>query len=298
MTTRKAMLAVLLALLPAIVASGIVFGYRALALIVVCGAVCVITEAAFQYFTGRKVCIQDGSALLSGVLLALILPANLPFYQAVVGSAFAMLFGKHLFGGLGRNIWNPALLGRAFLMAAYPVSMTNYPRLPDAVTQATPLAAMKFNQEPTSLLSLFFGNVSGSLGETSAVALIIGGVLLIWLRYADWRIPTGMLGAVIAITGANWVIRQGQVASPLFHLLSGGLLIGAFFMATDPVTTPVTKLGRWIFGLGVGFLVALIRLKGGYPEGVMFAILLMNSVRPLLDRLTVPKTFGQKRVAK
>lgn len=298
LTTRKAMGAVIVALLPAIAASGIVFGYRALALIVICGAACVMTEGLFQSLTGRRVLVQDGSALLSGVLLALLLPANLPFYQAVVGSFFAMIFGKHLFGGLGRNIWNPALLGRALLMAAYPVTMTSYPTLPDAITQATPLAAMKFNQEMTPVFRLLLGNVSGSLGETSAAALIIGGVFLLWLRYADWRIPTGMLGSVVVITGANWIIRQGEVASPLFHLLSGGLLIGALFMATDPVTTPVTRLGRWIFGIGAGVLVALIRLKGGYPEGVMFAILLMNSVRPLLDRWTVPKTFGEIKVAK
>jgi len=294
LTTQKAMRGVLIGLAPAIVAAVFVFGVRALALILVCGAVCLGSEFACQKLAKGPITITDYSALLTGVLLALILPSNLPFYQAVAGAIFAILVGKMIFGGLGRNIWNPALLGRAFLMAAYPVDMTTYPALTaDATTSATPLSAMKFSQIGTSISDLFFGNVSGSLGETSALALIIGGVFLLWFKYADWRIPTGMIGTVVAITGGAWMFSQGQFPSPLFHLLSGGLLIGAFFMATDPVTSPVTKRGRWIFGFGAGVFAALIRLKGGYPEGVMFGILLMNSVRPLLDRWTVPKTFGQ-----
>lgn len=298
LTTRKAMFGVIFALVPAMVASLIFFKLDAVRLYLTCCVFCVASEALVQRFRGRKIAVFDGSALLTGILLAMILPPKLPIYAAAMGSIFAIVLGKQMFGGLGYNIWNPALLGRAFLTAAYPVAMTTWTQpFTDATTQATPLAAMKYNQVGTPLMDLLTGNISGSLGETSALALILGGLFVVLAGYADWRIATGMLATVFCVTGLRFLAGAEGAASPVFHLLSGGMLIGAFFMATDPVTSPMTKAGRWIFGIGSGALVVLIRVFGGYPEGVMYAILLMNSVRPLLDRWTVPKTFGQKAKA-
>ena len=298
LTTQKAMFGVVIGLVPAMVASVIFFGARAAVLLGVCSVSCVASEALVQRLRKRKMAVMDGSALLTGILLALVLPPALPVYAAIIGSVFAIVIGKQLFGGLGCNIFNPALLGRAFLTGAYPVLLTTWssPNFADATTSATPLAAMKFSQEGTPLLNLLLGNVSGSLGETSAVALIIGGAFILVFGYADWRIPTGMLGTVFCLGGLAWILGGGKYPSPAFHLLSGGLLIGALFMATDPVTSPVTKAGRWIFGVAAGVLVLLIRLWGGYPEGVMFSVLIMNSVRPLLDRWTIPRTFGQVKL--
>jgi electron transport complex protein RnfD len=262
--------------------------------------------------------------VVTGLLLALVLPPRLFPTQVAGGSAgaaeltwlgvvtigavFGIAIGKQVFGGLGSNIFNPALIGRAFLMAAFPTFLTTW-TMPvtldavsaatssaaDAVTGATPLAAWKFAQHMTPLAKLFLGNIPGSLGETSALALLLGGLFLLVKRYADWRTPVGMLGTVAALTGGLWLYDPKHYASPAFHLLAGGLLLGAFFMATDPVTTPVTKVGRWVFGIGAGALTVLIRLKGGLPEGVMYSILLMNSVTPLVNRFTRPRQFGEQR---
>ncbi|MCK4429737.1 MAG: RnfABCDGE type electron transport complex subunit D, partial [Candidatus Aminicenantes bacterium] len=212
--------------------------------------------------------------------------------------------GKQVFGCLGHNIFNPALVGRAFLQTAFPVAMTTW--LPPAmlkvntVTFATPLDNLKFQDAVaqgtlTSLKDLFLGNVGGCLGETSALALLLGAIYLFYKRAIDWRIPVGIICALTVFTGIFWLANPDKYASPLFHILAGGLLIGAFFMATDMVTSPITPLGSWIYALGIGIMVGLIRLFGGYPEGVMYSILFMNTFVPLLNRYTRPRILGERR---
>lgn len=285
---------VLLALLPAVGASVYFFGLRALFLVAVSGATCVVSEAAFQKLRKKPITITDGSALVTGVLLALVLPPGLPLWAAALGSAVAIILGKQIFGGLGHNIFNPALVGRAFLLVTFPKFMTSWikPISLDAVTTATPLGLMKFDGIQTGLYDLFLGNVSGSLGETSALCIIIGGAYLFIRKCMDWRIPVGFLGSVALLGWIFSMVDSSRFPSAGFHLLSGGLMIGAIFMATDPVTTPVTKVGRWIFGLGCGIIVVIIRLFGGMPEGVTFTILIMNAATPLVNIVTKPRRFG------
>jgi len=238
---------------------------------------------------GRKF-VMDGSAVITGLLLALCLPPKLPLWMAAIGAAFAIAFAKCAFGGLGYNIFNPALIGRAFLMASWPVAMTTWtkPLTYDAITTATPLGLWKMQNIATPSINLALGNVSGCIGETSAIAILIGGVFLIAKRYIDWRTPLSYIGTVAVLT---FVLGQ----DPLFHILAGGLFLGAFFMATDYVTTPVTRKGRIIFGVGAGVIVVVIRLIGGYPEGVCYSILLMNAFTPLIDRHVRPQVYGVKR---
>ena len=314
-TVAGTMRGVLIGLAPAVAASIYFFQLHAVLLILTCVAACCATEAVFQKLRRKPVALSDWSAVVTGVLLALVLPPRLFPVQvaggtdlaaeatwlgvAVIGSVFAIAVVKQLFGGLGSNVFNPALMGRAFLMAAFPGFLTTWTHpvsltALDAVTEATPLAAWKFGLTPTPLVNLLLGNVPGSLGETCALALIIGGIYLIVAGHADWRIPLAMLATVAALTGGLWLLDSQQYASPVFHLFAGGLMLGAFFMATDPVTTPVTKVGRWVFGIGAGALVVLIRIKGGLPEGVMYSILLMNAVTPLINRYTRPKQLGDR----
>ncbi len=237
--------------------------------------------------------MNEPSALLTGILLALTLPPSFPLWAAVLGTIFAIIIGKQIFGGLGYNIFNPALIGRAFLVATFPVLMTSWvnPFTIDAVTTATPLGLLRFQSQSTPLLPLFLGNVSGSLGETSALALLIGGAFLLIKKHIDWRTPLAYLLTVALMSGIFYLINP-LYGSPLLHLLAGGLMIGVFFMATDPVTTPLAKQGRWLFGLGAGAIVVIIRNWGGYAEGVMFSILLMNAFTPLLDRYIKPRVLG------
>ena len=300
------MYGVCFALLPAALAGIYFFLWKALALMIICIVSCVITEAIFQRLRGKKIRVGDGSAILTGLLLAMIIPPDLPLWAAALGSVFAIGIGKECFGGLGCNIFNPALLGRAFLSAAFPAFMTVYTKPyavtslaaakaalgVDAVTTATPLGLMKFEGAATDTMSVFLGNVAGSVGETSAIALLIGGAFLIIKKYADWRIPLAYIGTTALFGGIMYMISPDSYPSVAFQLLSGGLLIGAIFMATDPVTSPVTKKGRWIFAIGCAFLTVTIRLWGGLPEGVMYAILLMNAVTPIINKLTRPKRFG------
>lgn len=282
----KIMWSVILALLPAVLASLYYFKMNALVVILVSIAGCVITEFLCQKARGQSPTLSDGSAILTGLLLALTLPPTFPWWGVLVGSAVAIGLGKQVFGGLGYNPFNPALVGRAFLLAAYPVLMTTW--VVDGSTTATPLNLMKMEGIKTDYWRLFIGNIGGSLGETSALALLLGASYLIYKGYINWRIPAGMIGTVFVLT---WWLQQ----DPVFHLFSGGLILGAFFMATDLVTSPVTKLGRWIFGIGAGLIVVIIRLWGGYPEGVMYAILLMNTTVPLLNRYTRPRSLGEVR---
>ncbi len=297
LTVGRLMWGVIIALSPALAASIYFFGLQAVKLIAVCSSVSLVAEYIFLWLRGKSFPTEP-SALLSGLLLALILPPTLPLWSAALGAVFAIIVGKQIFGGLGYNIFNPALIGRAFLAATFPVLMTTWvkPFSLAAITTATPLGLMKFQSQSTSLIKLFYGYVGGSLGETSALALLIGGVYLLIRRYIDWRTPLSYLGTVALLSEIFYLISPHGHGTPLFSLLAGGLVLGAFFMATDPVTTPVNKLGRWIFGLGAGVVVVVIRNWGGYPEGVMFSILLMNAFTPLLDRYIKPKVFGSKEL--
>ena len=284
---------VLIALLPAVVASIHFFGIRAAMLIANCILSAVVTERIILLLRKKPSAISDYSAIVTGLLLALTLPPSLPWYVASLGSIVAISIGKHIFGGLGANIFNPALIGRAFLMAAYPKMLTTFisPSSVDAISSATPLVLRKFSQVITPTSALFFGKVSGSLGETSAICLIIGGLYLLIRKVAGWRIPLSLL-LTTTITSAIFFFLNPSWGSVWFHLFAGGLLLGAFFMATDPVTTPTTKRGRYIFGIGCGVLTMIIRYFSGLGEGVMYSILFMNALTPLINRYTKPRRFG------
>jgi len=290
------------AVLPAAIMAVYYFGMAAVWMITVCVAAAVLSEAGVYYLKGEYFTVKDGSAVITGLLLALVLPPSFSLALAALGSVFAIVIGKQIFGGLGANIFNPALLGRAFLQASFPVAMTtwSFPNTAkynamDAITAATPLGQFKFEQITTNYLPLLSGNIGGSLGETSAIAILLGGIFLLVKKYADWRIPVSFLGSVFLLGGLFWIINPAQYPDPIFHLLSGGLLFGAFFMATDMVTTPITPKGAWVFGLGAGAVLIVIRLFGGLPEGVMYSILFMNAFTPLINRYTRPKIFGEVR---
>lgn len=312
-STPRLMLDVLIALLPLCAAAVWYFGLSALLILIVSSTTAVGTEALFS---ANRRSLRDGSALLTGLILALILPPAIPLWMVVVGAVSGIGLGKLVWGGLGDNLFNPALVGRAFLQAAFPTAMTTWSapstglagiaRLQsgtlaaplmhsgvDAVTTASPLALMKFEHRVTPLLALFSGNVPGSLGETSAGLIVLGGLYLWWRRAFDWRIPASILLSVALLSGAFYLAAPARYPSPLFMLFAGGLMFGAIFMATDPVTSPTTPRGAWIFGCGVGLLVVLIRLFGGLPEGVMYAILLMNASTPLIERAAQPRPFGR-----
>ncbi len=298
----KIMWSVVGALLPASAMAVYYFGLPALWMMAACTAAALATEVGVNRLRGERFTVKDGSAAITGLLLALTLPPSFPITLGALGSVFAIVVGKQVFGGLGYNIFNPALLGRAFLQASFPVAMTTW-SMPntakfsgmDAVTAATPLGQFKFEQIMTGYGDLFIGNIGGCLGETSTLAILLGGGFLLVKRYADWRIPTSFLGTVLLVGGLFWLIDPGQYPDPVFHLLSGGLMLGAFFMATDMVTSPITPKGSWIFGAGCGVILIVIRLYGGLPEGVMYSILLMNGVTPLINRYTRPKIFGEVR---
>ncbi len=299
-TVQRIMLDVIIALLPAAVASVYFFGIGALMVMLVSIGAAVAAEAAIQKIRNKPVTINDGSAVITGLLLALTLPPSLPLWMAAAGAVVAIGIGKQVYGGLGCNPFNPALVGRAFLIVSFPVQMTTWTspldgvtcatllgiKILDGVTCATPLGLLKMEGVKTGYMELFLGNVGGSLGETSALLLILGGAYLIYRGVIDWRIPVSYLGTVAVLT-----LVLGH--DPLFHLLAGGLMLGAFFMATDMVTTPLTRLGRIIFGIGAGVLVVIIRLYGGYPEGVLFSILLMNIFTPVIDKFIQPRIYGE-----
>ncbi len=292
-TTSKVMWGVIVALIPAVLASLYFFKAAAATLMIVCIISCAATEAVIRKLRGKNITISDGSAVVTGLLLAMVLPPKLPIWIAIVGSVISIGLGKEIFGGLGYNIFNPALIGRAFLMAAFPAHLTSWvnPQTIDAATRATPLGLMKFGGIGTGTMDLFLGNIAGSLGETSALALIVGGAYLIIRKYADWRIPLSYVLTTAVLGGIMHIIDPAN-PTVLFHILAGGLLLGAIFMATDPVTSPITKKGRWIFGIGCGVFTIVIRLWSGLPEGVMYAILLMNGITPLINRFTKPRRFG------
>lgn len=310
-TTSRIMWTVSAALLPATIMGGYFFGPRALFSVALCILASVLSEYIFQKALNKNIAVNDGSAFLTGLLLGLNLPPSVPFYIPFIGSFVAIVITKQLFGGLGYNIFNPALIGRAFLLISFPKLMTiwNEPTaafvLLDAQTSATPLGILKeegpaklievFGNQANLYSQLFVGHRAGSIGETSAVALLIGAAFLLYKRYITWHIPFSFLGtaAIIAwIFGGKGSLFTGD---PLLHLISGAMLLGAFYMATDYVTSPSVKSGQILFGVGCGFLTMLIRLKGGYPEGVMFAILIMNCFAPLIDRGFKSKIFGAQK---
>jgi Na+-translocating ferredoxin:NAD+ oxidoreductase subunit D len=310
-STARIMWTVVATLMPVVAAATYFFGPGALLVVGAAVAGAVGTERVF----GRGGALADGSAAITGILLGLTLPPGMPLWMAFLGGAFGIGFGKVVFGGLGQNVFNPALVGRAFLQAAFPAAITTWaapggswwslrgdnlalpfmaPRA-DLVTEATPLGRMKFEQETTATLDLMLGSTGGSLGETAGVLILLCGGYLAWKRYLDWRIPTGILLTVAAFSGVLHGIDPARYASPAFMLFSGGLMLGAVYMATDMVTSPVTRKGAWIFAVGIGALVVLIRTWGGLPEGVMYAILLMNALVPFINRYTRPRVFGTGR---
>jgi electron transport complex protein RnfD len=310
-TTPRIMWSVVLALAPVVGAAAWHFGPGALLLVAASTLGALVPERLF----GRGT-LLDGSAAITGILLGLTLPPGLPLWMAFLGGVFAIGFGKMVFGGLGRNVFNPALLGRAFLQAAFPVALTTWappggpwwtlrgdplalpllsPAAADTVTGATPLGLMKFERTGTDLSDLLLGSTGGSLGETSALVILLCGAFLALRNHLDWRIPASILGTVALFAGILHLLDPERHPGPLFMLLSGGLVLGAVFMATDMVTSPVTHRGRWIFGIGIGVLVVVIRTWGGLAEGVMYAILLMNALVPFLNRATEPRVFGAGR---
>jgi len=291
------------ALAPAALISVYIFGWCSLGVLLVAILSAVITEALIQRCRRQPVTVSDGSAFMTGMLLAFNLPANAPLWLPAVGGVFAIAIGKQAFGGLGRNIFNPALAGRAFLMAAWPQRMTAFmrPFSVDAVTQATPLMLLKEGKASgladmgLDYFDLFMGFRGGSLGEVCGLALVLGGVYLLWRRIISWHTPVSF---ILAAGAFGWIFGSPDgffKGDFLFQILSGGLLLGAIFMATDYVTSPITNKGQLVFGTCCGLLTGVIRRWGGYPEGVCYAILIMNAAVPLIDRFVKPRRYGVTR---
>ncbi len=297
-TTRRMMFDVIGALVPVLAVAIYVFRWYAVQQVGVAVVSCLVFEWLLTKWRGRTPTLGDGSAALTGLILGLSLPWSAPWYVAVIAAGVAIGLGKIVFGGLGQNIFNPAMVGRAFVMICFPAALgaAAY-QLPshalEVVTKATPLTAVKQLGEPSDLIALLVGTTNGSLGETSAIACLIGGLYLVLRRTASWEIPAGTILAVAVITGIAYLFDPANPQlNPLHHLTGGALLFGAFFIATDPVSSPLTPKGKWIFGLGLGAFVMLLRLASGYPEGLMFAVLLMNAVTPLINRWTIPTPVG------
>lgn len=308
-STQSLMRDVLVALIPALAVSTMVYGLDVLKVTAIAVVSCLLIEYLIQKFLlGVKPTLSNLSAVVTGVLLAFNLPSNIPWWIIVVGAVVAIGVGKMTFGGLGRNPFNPALVGRVFLLIAYPVQMTSFPQptmngYVDALSGATPLAAVKaaaasgeISLANIDLLNMFSGAMAGSMGEIAAMALLVGGAYMLWRKVITWHIPVAVLGTMAVFAFVVALCQGGDTALlyelPAFHLLAGGALLGAIFMATDYVTSPMTAKGMIIYGIGIGLLTMIIRLWGAYPEGMSFAILLMNSVTPLIDKYIKPKRFG------
>lgn len=317
-SVSKLMYGVIIAMLPALAASIFFYGYGAIYLTLVSVASCVLFEYLIQKFILKtEVRITDGSAIVTGILLAFNLPSSLPVHIIIIGALVAIGVGKLTFGGLGNNPFNPALVGRVFLLLSFPTRMTKYAIAAkfdtpliistdqlDASTGATPLGLVKeglkngesiatvFDKNGLDYGNMFWGNIGGSIGEIAAVALIVGLAYMLIRKIITWHIPISVIGSVALFTGILWLINPGTNADPLFHILTGGLLIGAIFMATDYVTSPMVPKAQIIYGLGIGIITVLIRVYGAYPEGMSFAILIMNGFTPLLNRYVKPRRFG------
>ena len=294
--TSRLMLDVVLALLPALLVGAYVLGIRALMVALVSVAAAIVTELCYGWVLKKRNTVIDCSAMVTGLLFAMTLPVSVPYWVAAAGSAFAILAAKLMFGGLGQNIFNPALLARAAVMVLFPASLTRYPALGvDAVTSATPLHHMVMPALPEeSILDMFLGNCPGSIGEISALALILGGVYLVTRKVISARIPLAYIGSVALLT-LVFHKTDDALSWMLYSLFSGGLLLGAIFMATDYVTSPVTKRGQIVYGIGCGALTVLFRYYGLFPEGVTYAILLMNLCVWTIDRYTAPRIYGHRK---
>lgn len=309
-STQKIMYRVVFAMIPALAWSVFVFGFDALRVTLLAVVACMAFEYLIQkYILKTTPSLTDGSALITGMLLAFNVPAGLPWWIIVIGALAAMGIGKLSFGGLGSNVFNPALVGRVFLLISFPAQMTSWPvtRMAgavDTVSTATPLALIKEgvkNGVPISQLQglpdiqdMVLGLSAGSLGEISALLLIIGGLYMLWKKVITWHIPVSIILTVAVVAGVFWLIDPETYINPLYQVLSGGLMLGAIFMATDMVTSPMTPKGQIIYGIGIGVITISIRMFGSYPEGISFAILIMNAVTPLLNYYIKPKRFGGK----
>ncbi|MEK7240282.1 MAG: RnfABCDGE type electron transport complex subunit D [Gemmatimonadota bacterium] len=307
-STPRIMWTVAASLVPVIAASMFFFGISSLLVVLAATLGALLTER----FLGRPRSLRDGSAMITGLLLGLSLPPGIPLWMAALGGFFGIAFGKAIWGGLGQNGFNPALIGRAFLQTAFPVAITTWPTpggnfftlkgdlfavpfmhpVSDVVTSATPLGLFKFEQTLTSVVNLVLGTTGGSVGETSAIVILICGAFLAWKGYLNWRSPVSIILTVLVLGQLLHWINPVRSADGLFHVFSGGLMLGAVYMATDMVTVPTTNKGRWLFGACVGAIVVIIRVYGGLPEGVMYAILIMNAFTPLINRATQPTVFG------
>ena len=313
--TQKIMYRVILALVPALLVAIYYFGWYALRLTIVTVAACMLTEWLIQKFILKgPLTINDGSAAVTGLLLAFNVPANLPIWMAIAGSVVAIGIGKMPYGGLGKNPFNPALVGRVFMLVSFPTAMTTWPKaapifqngfFTDAVTGPTPLGLLKEAGVGTlaesgdmQFLDMVLGNRGGAFGEVCAIALLIGAIYLIIRKVIDWQTPLSILLTVFVFTGICYLIDPTHYIAPWYHLVYGGLLLGAFFMATDMVTTPMTIKGKILFGFGVGMITVVIRLWGAYPEGVSFAILIMNAFTPLINKAFKPQVFGVVKPSK
>jgi|SRR5574344_713155 Na+-translocating ferredoxin:NAD+ oxidoreductase subunit D len=303
-SVEKKMYNVLIALIPAYLSALYFFGLGALIVSLISVASCVLFEYLIQKFILKvKPTIYDGSAILTGLLLAFNLPSNLPWWMVVIGAFVAIGLGKMCFGGIGNNPLNPALVGRVFLLISFPAAMTTWPKpLPfsmnyiDAETAATPLSIIKYKLEGMpSQMDLLIGQIGGSLGEISAIALLIGGIYLLASRTITWHIPVSIISTILVFTGIMHAVDPATYANPLTQILCGGILLGAIFMATDYVTSPMSHSGQIIYGIGIGIITVVIRLFGAYPEGMSFAILIMNAVTPLLNNYIKPKRFGGRQ---
>lgn len=312
-TTRKLMLGVVLALIPALAASIYFFGWGAIIVTITAVLSCVLFEYLIQRFLLKKaITITDGSAVVTGLLLAFNLPSNFPVVLVVLGSLVAIGVAKMTFGGLGNNPFNPALVGRVFMLVSFPVQMTSWPvpsgfgtGYADAVTGATPLAVIKagikggeqvsalMDQVP-SHMQLFYGYMGGSMGEIAGAALLIGFAYMLIRKIITWHIPVSVIGSFLIFTAILWLAAPEKNADPLFHLLTGGILLGAIYMATDYVTSPMNPKAMIIYGCGIGIITVVIRVFGAYPEGVSFAILIMNAFVPLMNTYIKPKRFGEE----
>lgn len=308
-STQKIMYRVVYAMIPAMIWGIIVFGLDAVRVGLISIVSCLAVEFLIQKFILKiKPAITDGSALITGILLAFNVPSNIPWWIIIIGAVVAIAIGKISFGGLGANIFNPAILGRVFLLISFPVQMTSWPTNKlagiDSVTSATPLGILKEgikNGTPISqiqglpnLNDMMIGIDNGSLGEISAIVLILGGLYLLWKKVITWHIPVSILVTVLVVSGIFWTINPATYVNPLYHLFTGGLMLGAIFMATDMVTSPMNPKAQIIYGIGIGIITISIRMFGAYPEGISFAILIMNAVTPLLNMYIKPKRFGGK----
>lgn len=314
-STKKIMYGVILAMVPAMLISFYYFGLSAIILTVVSVASCLLFEWFIQkYILQGKTTITDGSAVITGMLLAFNVPTSLPIWMLVVGALVSIGVAKMSFGGLGKNLFNPAIVGRVFLLISFPVDMTTWPKptLPfittefavDGLTGPTPLGILKeglmqgktiseLQTQIPGYLEMMMGQMSGSLGEVSAIAIIIGGLFMLIRKIITWHIPVAFIGTTIVFSGILWMIDPTHYVNPLFHLVTGGLMLAAIFMATDMVTSPMSKSGQLVFGVGCGILTIMIRVWGAYPEGASFAIMLMNGVTPLINKGFKPKKFGE-----